>query len=124
MRLPALAIALLLSAHAGPSDAQRAGGRDEFFWLGEINKASAIINTDEGLLDKSMTPLVTAGIAKVLHDGNQPGGKRPTNVITFEPLLSAPLKLVPTCPTGVSAFTLAARPTRARRRSSARCRRR
>jgi argininosuccinate lyase len=87
MRLPALAIALLLSAHASPSDAQRAGGRDEFFWLGEINKASAIINTDEGLLDKSITPLVTAGIAKVLHDGNQPGGKRPTNVITFEPLL-------------------------------------
>src|SRR3546814_8394235 len=30
--------------------------RDPFFWLGEINKASAVINTDDGLLDKSMAP--------------------------------------------------------------------
>src|SRR5258708_21928381 len=31
-------------------------GRDEFFWLGEINKASAVINSEEGLLDRSMIP--------------------------------------------------------------------
>jgi argininosuccinate lyase len=61
--------------------------RDEFFWLGEINKASAVINTDEGLLEKSIAPLAYQGITKVLKDGNQPGGKRPTLVITFEPLL-------------------------------------
>ena len=46
-----------------------------------------MINTDEGLLDKSLTPLVYGGITKVLADGDKPGGKRPANVITFEPLL-------------------------------------
>jgi len=60
---------------------------DEFFWLGEINKASAVINTDEGLLDKAIVPLAYTGITKVLADGDKPGGKRPTLVITFEPLL-------------------------------------
>ena len=95
MKPSILSVALALALCAGQSQAQQmpstqhAPGRDEFFWLGEINKASAVINTDEGLLDKSMTPLVTAGIAKVLKDASQPGAKRPTNVITFEPLLIA-----------------------------------
>ena len=80
-----LCIALFL--HGSPAAAQQPAGRDEFFWLGEINKASAVINTEEGLLDKAIAPRIAAGIAKVLQDGSQPGGKRPPTVITFEPLL-------------------------------------
>ncbi|ARP87897.1 argininosuccinate lyase [Bordetella genomosp. 9] len=71
-------------AAAKPAAAHR---RDEFFWLGEINKATAVINTDQGLLDKAMAPQLAAAVAKVIQDGNQPGGKRPSTVITFEPLL-------------------------------------
>lgn len=98
--LTALGLALALSfatAWAQPaaptattaklSPATQAPPRDPFFWLGEINKATAVINTDEGLLDKSMAPRLAAGVAKVINDGNQPGGKRPATVITFEPLL-------------------------------------
>ena len=66
---------------------QTAPARDEFFWLGEMNKASAVINTDEGLLDKAIAPRIAAGVAKVIKDGSQPGAKRPTIVIQFEPLL-------------------------------------
>ncbi len=61
--------------------------RDEFYWLGEINKASIVINTDEGLLDRSLAPHIAAGLAAVLRAGDEPGGRRPTLVITFEPLL-------------------------------------
>lgn len=84
--LAALALSLIVSGHAG---AQPAAVHDEFFWLGEINKATAVINTDEGLLDKSLTPAIAAGLVKVLKEGNQPGAKRPSSVITFEPLLIA-----------------------------------
>lgn len=84
--LSTLALSLLLAGHAG---AQPAPVHDEFFWLGEINKATAVINTDEGLLDKSLTPVIAAGLVKVLKDGSQPGAKRPSSVITFEPLLIA-----------------------------------
>ncbi|GKT26005.1 lyase family protein [Acidovorax sp. SUPP3334] len=74
----------LLAPHAG---AQTSKKHDDFFWLGEINKATAVINTDEGLLDKSLSPLVYQGITEVLANGDKPGGKRPSLVITFEPLL-------------------------------------
>lgn len=80
-----LVLAALLCSAQG--HAQQAGARDEFFWLGEINKATAVINTDEGLLDKALAPRLAGGIAKVLQDGSRPGGKRPSSVITFEPLL-------------------------------------
>lgn len=36
---------------------------DNFYWLGQINKASIIINTDEGLLDKKYS----ADFAKALQ---------------------------------------------------------
>lgn len=85
MKVVPFVIALLL--HALPASAQQATNRDEFYWLGEINKATAVINTQEGLLDKTLAPGIAAGLAKVLHDGDQPGGKRPATVITFEPLL-------------------------------------
>jgi len=81
-----LALALALSLASMGASAQQPP-RDPFFWLGEINKATAVINTDEGLLDKSMAPRLAAGLAKVIDDGNQPGAKRPSTVITFEPLL-------------------------------------
>ena len=87
MKLAVLPVALLICLHAGPSAGQRTAVRDEFFWLGEMNKATAVINTDEGLLDKSMAPRIAAGIAKVIKDGEKPGAKRPSTVITFEPLL-------------------------------------
>lgn len=67
--------------------AQPAEVRDSFFWIGEINKATAIINSEEGLLDKDLTPGIAEALVKVLEDGRQPNAKRPQTVITFEPLL-------------------------------------
>ena len=61
--------------------------RDEFFWLGEMNKATTVINSDEGLLDKLVAPKIAQGIKDVIEEGNEPGKKRPKTVITFEPLL-------------------------------------
>ncbi|KAF1018546.1 MAG: Argininosuccinate lyase [Paracidovorax wautersii] len=85
-----LGAALILSAvPVSPAAAQPATSpaRDPFFWLGEINKATVVINTDQGLLDKAMAPRLAAGVAQVIRDGDQPGAARPATVITFEPLL-------------------------------------
>lgn len=89
MKYSNLTFAVFISACATYSAAQQIPVRDEFFWLGQMNKASLVINTQEGLLDKSMTPRIGAGIATVLKEGSQPGAKRPSSVITFEPLLIA-----------------------------------
>jgi len=61
--------------------------RDDFFWLGQINKASAVINTDEGLLDPAVAPRIARGLRQLLANAAEPGAARPSLVITFEPLL-------------------------------------
>jgi argininosuccinate lyase len=90
--LKPLAAALLLAAIALPVHAQQPTPpkepvRDEFFWLGEMNKASTVINAEQGLLDRALAPKLAQGIARVIEAGNQPGAKRPSTVITFEPLM-------------------------------------
>ena len=87
-----LAPALLLAALCLPALAQQPAPpkepvRDEFFWLGEINKASTVINAEQGLLDRALAPKLAQGIARVIEAGNQPGARRPSTVITFEPLM-------------------------------------
>lgn len=82
----ALSSAFLCSAtfaYAQDEDAKR----DEFFWLGQMNKATAVINSEEGLLDKEITPEIAAAIKKVIEDGDKPDAERPSAVIRFEPLL-------------------------------------
>lgn len=61
--------------------------RDQFFWLGQINKASVVINSEEGLLEKETVKNIARGIKTVLDKGNEEGGERPGKVILFEPLL-------------------------------------
>ena len=62
-------LALLTCAVSVPAIAQQAANRDEFFWLGEINKATAVINTEEGLLDRTWRRGWRQGISKVLAAG-------------------------------------------------------
>ncbi|MBL6458120.1 hypothetical protein JMJ55_22540 [Belnapia sp. T6] len=78
---------MMMGSLAAPLAAQPSPRRDEFFWLGEINKASTVINSEEGLLDPALAPRIAAGLDAVLQAGAQPGGQRPNLVITFEPLL-------------------------------------
>jgi argininosuccinate lyase len=63
--------------------------RDEFFWLSEINKATFLINTAEGLLDKSKVPEWARAQQRVIDKGNTPGNCRPKMYVRYEPLLVA-----------------------------------
>ncbi len=83
----ALLAGAILAGTATAASAEPTPRRDEFYWLGEINKASAVINTEQHLLDAGLAPRIAKGLDAVLKAGDQPGAKRPTLVITFEPLL-------------------------------------
>lgn len=61
--------------------------RDEFFWLGEINKATTVINSQEGLLDETLVPGIAEALSRVIDEAGQPDADRPSTVISFEPLL-------------------------------------
>src|SRR5574344_602700 len=60
---------------------------DNFYWLGQINKASIVINSSEGLLSPTEAAQFARGLETVLENGNELGAARPNLVITFEPLL-------------------------------------
>ncbi|MBI0535490.1 argininosuccinate lyase [Roseomonas sp. KE2513] len=79
--------AMCSTAALAQTSSQTAPRRDPFFWLGEINKASTVINSEEGLLDPALAPRIAAGLNRVITAGNAPNGRRPSLVITFEPLL-------------------------------------
>ena len=79
--------ATMIACTALSASAEQVSRRDEFYWLGEINKASAVVNAAQGLLDPALARRIAQGLETVLRAGDAPGGKRPTLVITFEPLL-------------------------------------
>ncbi|MBQ7515861.1 MAG: argininosuccinate lyase [Schwartzia sp.] len=72
---PAVAAAAAKTAH------------DNFYWLGQINKATIVINSDEGLLEQDEAKRYARGLHSVLQDGDAPNADRPSLVITFEPYL-------------------------------------
>ncbi|MDL2060009.1 lyase family protein [Mesosutterella sp. AGMB02718] len=84
--LIAFSVSAALFAQMGYA-AEAAQQRDEFFWLGEINKASLVINAEQGLLPKDVSRKIAGGLERVLDNGNKKGGPRPNRVIKFEPYL-------------------------------------
>lgn len=81
-----LAISLVFSGTSTESVAQ-SPKRDEFYWLSQINKASLIINTEEGLLSKEKALLIAQGLEKVIANGNANKGPRPSLILNYEPIL-------------------------------------
>ena len=81
-----LGIFTLLAMLAVSATAAAEGEKDNFYWLGQINKATAVINTQQGLLTREQGQEFAKSIAQVLQEGDE-GGARPQLVITFEPLL-------------------------------------
>lgn len=72
---------------AAPAAAARSPLHDNFYWLGQINKATDVINTDQGLLTPEQGRRFAAAVQQVLVEGDRPGAYRPQNVVAFEPLL-------------------------------------
>ena len=61
--------------------------RDEFYWLGQINKASIVLNVRDKLLERNLAARIALGLRAVLDEGNSDLKFRPFRVIDFEPRL-------------------------------------
>ena len=62
--------------------------RDEFYWLGQINKATILTNKANGLLKPEVAAIACRALKQVLASGDDPAN-RVKRVIDFEPKLIA-----------------------------------
>ena len=61
--------------------------RDQFFWISQINKATFLLNSREGLLPAERAPEWARAQRRVIEKGNTPGNLRPRMYVRYEPLL-------------------------------------
>ena len=85
-RIGSLTLTLCFALTAADLHAQP---RDEFYWLGEINRASAVMLFEQGIVPKNLSAAIANALAAVLADGDKPGAARPGDYLEFEQLLIA-----------------------------------
>ncbi len=62
-------------------------GRDEFFWMTEVNKATLLTNVRKGLLTHDQAVRFARAVSEVYAEAQTPGAARPRMYIRYEPLL-------------------------------------
>ncbi len=88
-RLGPLVAALLGAAALAPAFAAAQTERDDFHYLGEINKASIVMLAETGLVPGSLGAGIAAGIAQVVAEQGEPGARRSADYLVFEERLVA-----------------------------------
>jgi len=77
---------LLLIGHADPS---LAAPRDRFFWLSQINRASAVMIVEQGIVPKPLGARIFDAINRVDAAADQPGAVRSGDYLKVEQDLMA-----------------------------------
>lgn len=81
-RLLSVNITLAALIFTGSTRAQE--NRDSFYWLGEQNKASVVMLTEEGIITKELGAKIADAVIKVLADGAKPGAVRSRDYLEVE----------------------------------------
>lgn len=75
-------IAWAVANTAAQDDA--AMSHDDFYWIGEQNKASIIMLAEEGVVTKTLAATIAQSVTQVLAERAKPGAARPTDYLKIE----------------------------------------
>ena len=85
-----LAVVGAIAATSSAAQASKAkAAHDNFYWLGEFNKASTVMVIEQGIVPKELGARIAKGVSQVIEEGDKPGAKRPGDYLAYEPLLLA-----------------------------------
>jgi argininosuccinate lyase len=61
---------------------------DQFYWMNKINKASIVMLVEEKILPRETGRKIAGGIAHTIDQATKPGGKRPSDVLQVEKIIT------------------------------------
>lgn len=64
------------------------GEEDQFAWMNRINQASIVMLVEEGIVTPDMGRKIAGGVAFTMRQGDAPGGKRPSDVMQVERIMT------------------------------------
>ena len=70
-------------ATSGQAEAQ-----DRFYWFGRLNMASTVMTVEEGIVPKELAGKIARGVKHSIDQAAKPGGKRPTDVLQVEKIIT------------------------------------
>ncbi|KQO19487.1 argininosuccinate lyase [Acidovorax sp. Leaf78] len=62
--------------------------QDTFYWFGRINMASTVMNVEQGIIPKALAGRIARGVEQSIAQASAPGGKRPTDVLQVEKIIT------------------------------------
>jgi argininosuccinate lyase len=62
--------------------------QDAFYWFGRINMASTVVHAEQGIIPASLAGRIARGVSYSIDQAAQPGGKRPTDVLQVEKIIT------------------------------------
>ena len=78
----------LLATPTRNATSELARTQDMFYWFGRINMASTVANVERGIIPPELAGPIARGVAHSIDQGAQPGGKRPTDVLQTEKIIT------------------------------------
>ena len=84
-----LALMAIGSATVAMAADETPGYHDYFYFLGEMNKASTVVVIENGIVPPDLGKKIASAVDRVIKNGDQPGAKRPSDDLQYEPLILA-----------------------------------
>ena len=66
----------------------QAKAQDQFYWLGRVNMASTVMTVEQKIIPPDLAGPIARGVAHSIDQAKQPGGKRPSDVLQVEKIIS------------------------------------